>query len=130
MPSSGTATADVRARTREDMLWAVQRIKQFGEHEGVTLRASDDPGFPPLVRDPWLAEQALAALRRHGAAALEERAGGVSDGSWASFLGIPTVDGLGPIGDDDHTEREWIDLPSVAPRVAAVADLCVAVAAR
>ena len=130
VPPSGTATVDVRAKTREDMLWAVSRIKQFGHHDGVTLSASDDPGFPPLTRTPWLVEQALAALRRHGAAALEEQAGGVSDGSWASYLGIPTVDGFGPIGDQDHTEREWIELASVEPRVAAVADLCAAIGAR
>ena len=127
VPPSGTATVDVRAQSREDMLWAVSRIKDFGSHDGVTLRASDDPGFPPLTRTPWLVDAALAALGRHGAAALEEQAGGVSDGSWASYRGIPTVDGLGPIGDEDHTEREWIDLASVEPRVAAVADLCLAI---
>ena len=130
VPPSGTATVDVRAQSREDMLWAVSRIKDFGVHDGVTLRSSDDPGFPPLTRAPWLVEASLAALGRHGAAALEEQAGGVSDGSWASYRGIPTVDGLGPIGDDDHTEREWIDLRSVEPRVAAVADLCVAIGSR
>jgi glutamate carboxypeptidase len=48
----------------------------------------------------------------------------VSDGSWTSHIGVPTVDGLGPIGAEDHTEREWIELASVAPRVAAIVALC------
>jgi di/tripeptidase len=34
------------------------------------------------------------------------------------------VDGLGPVGDDDHTDREWIELGSVAPRIAAIVELC------
>ena len=37
---------------------------------------------------------------------------------------MPTVDGLGPVGGDDHTEREWIELASVEPRVAAIVALC------
>ena len=37
---------------------------------------------------------------------------------------MPTVDGLGPVGGDDHTEREWIELASVGPRVDAIVALC------
>jgi glutamate carboxypeptidase len=37
---------------------------------------------------------------------------------------VPTVDGLGPVGGDDHTEREWIELASVGPRVDAIVALC------
>ena len=39
-------------------------------------------------------------------------------------IGVPTVDGLGPVGGDDHTEREWIELASVEPRVRAIVTLC------
>ena len=65
-----------------------------------------------------------ARSRRTGQPALEEAAGGVSDGSWTSHIGVPTVDGLGPVGGDDHTEREWIELASVGPRVDAIVALC------
>ena len=66
----------------------------------------------------------LRALAANGQPALEESAGGVSDGSWTSHVGVPTVDGLGPVGGDDHTEREWIELASVGPRVDAIVALC------
>ena len=63
-----------------------------------------------MRRAPGLAGAALRALAAPGQPALEEAAGGVSDGSWTSHIGVPTVDGLGPVGGDDHTEREWIEL--------------------
>ena len=77
-----------------------------------------------MRRAPELADAALRALAAHGQPALEEAAGGVSDGSWTSHIGVPTVDGLGPVGGDDHTEREWIELASVEPRVEAIVALC------
>ena len=44
-------------------------------------------------------------------------AGGVSDGSWMSKIGIPTVDGLGPVGALDHTDEEYIEIASIDPRI-------------
>jgi glutamate carboxypeptidase len=77
-----------------------------------------------MRRAPDLVAAALNALAAQGQPALEEAAGGVSDGSWTSHIGVPTVDGLGPVGGEDHTEREWIELASVEPRVAAIVSLC------
>ena len=114
---------DRPARADEaDLDYALGRIRSVGHHEGVVFAFSDDRGFPPMRRAPELAAAALRALAAHGQPALEEAAGGVSDGSWTSHIGVPTVDGLGPVGGDDHTEREWIELASVEPRVAAIVD--------
>lgn len=49
--------------------------------------------------------------------------GGASDANTTSAVGTPTIDGLGPIGGDDHSEREWLDLSSVVPRVALLAGI-------
>jgi glutamate carboxypeptidase len=49
--------------------------------------------------------------------------GGASDANTTSSAGTPTIDGLGPIGGDDHAPAEWVDLRSVAPRVALLAGL-------
>ena len=117
-------TVDLRATTSADLRWAIERIAAFGVHDGVELTASREPGFPPLLRDEGLTLAALSGLEGLGEPPLEETAGGVSDASWASSLGIPSLDGLGPVGGDDHTEREWIDLRSVEPRVVVTAELC------
>ena len=42
--------------------------------------------------------------------------GGASDGNLFSAAGLPSLDGLGPIGDHLHSSREYITLPTIAPR--------------
>jgi len=49
--------------------------------------------------------------------------GGASDANTTSSAGTPTIDGLGPIGGDDHAPAEWVDLRSIAPRVALLAGI-------
>ena len=121
---SATASVDLRAASVEDLRWATGIVGQFGEHDGVVVRRSDEPGFPPLTRDAALTERTLALLESVGARATEMLAAGASDGSWSSSLGVPTVDGLGPIGGGDHSPDEWIDAASVAPRIEVVRRLC------
>ena len=58
----------------------------------------------------------------------ESGAGGVSDGSWTAYRGIPTLDGLGPVGGEDHTPAEYVELNSFAPRCGVVAGLVEAAA--
>ena len=50
-----------------------------------------------------LAETAIAIGAELGHVFGETSAGGVSDGSWAASQGLPTLDGLGPVGGEDHT---------------------------
>ena len=49
--------------------------------------------------------------------------GGASDANTTSAAGVPTLDGLGPVGGDDHAPAEWLDLSSVVPRVALLAGI-------
>jgi glutamate carboxypeptidase len=49
--------------------------------------------------------------------------GGASDANTTSAAGVPTLDGLGPVGGDDHGPREWIDLTSVVPRISLLAGI-------
>ena len=130
IPDTGEAVVDVRATTAADLAWAFERIGCFEHHDGITLTRSDDLGFPPLVRADRLAARTLSLLASHGAPALEEPAGGVSDASWTSAVGVPTVDGLGPIGGLDHTVDEYIELDSVPPRIATTVALCREIGAR
>ena len=38
-------------------------------------------------------------------------------------MGVPTLDGLGPVGGDDHSPAEWIQRSSVVPRTTILAAL-------
>lgn len=49
--------------------------------------------------------------------------GGASDANTISSAGTPTLDGLGPIGGDDHAPAEWIDVTSIVPRIALLAGI-------
>jgi glutamate carboxypeptidase len=54
--------------------------------------------------------------------------GGASDGSFVTDYGVPTLDGLGPIGGRDHSPYEYLLLDSIAPRAALLAGLIVNIA--
>ena len=47
--------------------------------------------------------------------------GGASDGNLLSAAGLPNLDGLGPIGDQLHSNREFVRVPTIAARAQIVA---------
>ena len=47
--------------------------------------------------------------------------GGASDANVVSGLGVPVLDGMGPVGGAAHAPGEWLDLNSVVPRVTLLA---------
>src|SRR5207244_2080014 len=49
--------------------------------------------------------------------------GGASDANTTSDAGVPTLDGPGPVGGDDHSPSEWSDLEPVPQRIALLAGL-------
>jgi len=53
----------------------------------------------------------------------ESGTGGGSDGNFTSALGIPTLDGLGVVGDGAHSLSEWVLISSLPERAAVVAGL-------
>jgi glutamate carboxypeptidase len=70
-----------------------------------------------------LAALAIAVAAELGFELKDAATGGASDANTTSAAGVPTLDGLGPIGGDDHGPREWLELPSVVPRISLLAGL-------
>ena len=56
----------------------------------------------------------------------EGAAGGASDGNFTAALGIPTLDGLGAVGDGAHARHEHVDVASLTDRAALAAALLLA----
>ncbi|HEU4671314.1 MAG TPA: M20 family metallopeptidase, partial [Candidatus Limnocylindrales bacterium] len=54
--------------------------------------------------------------------------GGASDANTTAGMGIPTIDGLGPIGGLDHSPDEYLEVSSIVPRTTLLAALIVAIA--
>jgi glutamate carboxypeptidase len=53
----------------------------------------------------------------------EAATGGAGDANTTAAAGLPTIDGLAPVGGDAHGPNEWLDLDSVVPRTALLAGL-------
>ena len=70
-----------------------------------------------------LFQQARLLAGEIGIALDETATGGASDGNFTSALGIPTLDGMGAVGEGAHASHESIVLEHVAPRTALLAGL-------
>ena len=130
VPSSGFLTADLRAWRQEELDAALAEVLAFGMHPDIELRFENLGGPPPFERTEVvasLAETAVALGAELGHVFGEAAAGGVSDGSWSASQGIPTLDGLGPVGGEDHTPWEYIETDTLATRCGVVAGLVAAV---
>ena len=127
VPSSAVAHFDVRFATRQEgeriaaAFAAVHPIVP-----GATTRVELETFVPPLERS---SSQELFELakRLHGELGLpplrEASVGGGSDGNHIAALGVPTLDGLGAVGDHAHGEGEFVVLSAMAERAALLAAL-------
>lgn len=79
---------------------------------------------PPMERTRGsvaLFRQARELAAEIGFSLNEAATGGASDGNFTSALGIPTLDGMGAVGEGAHAHHESIQLEHIAPRTALLA---------
>jgi glutamate carboxypeptidase len=81
-----------------------------------------------LARSGRLADHAKAIARRLGFTVDDTATGGASDANTTSGMGVPTLDGLGPIGGNDHSPAEYLEVDSIVPRTALLAGLLLTIA--
>jgi glutamate carboxypeptidase len=129
VPERCVLEVDVRSPQEETLRAAEEEVERIAsEHTvpDVTARAVGRAWHRPMEKKEGGAR--LAALAAAVAADLgfelhDAATGGASDANTTAAAGVPTLDGLGPVGGDDHGPREWIDLSSVVPRIALLAGL-------
>jgi glutamate carboxypeptidase len=95
-----------------------------------TLEISGGLNRPPMERSPG--GRRLFRLARKLAAELgvrleESLSGGGSDGNFTAALGVPTLDGLGAVGEGMHAPEESVLVDRLADRTALLAGLLRAV---
>jgi glutamate carboxypeptidase len=66
---------------------------------------------------------AQAAARALGQAVSDGGSGGGSDGNFTAALGVPTLDGLGAVGDGAHALHEHVEIERLVPRATLLAAL-------
>lgn len=130
VPDFAQVHFDVRYLHTEDRIATEQRWQEMLHNQriaGVELTLEADPDFKdPMVCTPGtlqLAERAQEIASLLGFHVNHVLTGGASDASFSSSFGVPTLDGLGPIGGRDHSPYEYLMADSVAPRTALLAGL-------
>ena len=129
VPADCRLQLDLRAATADAFDAARAEVEHRAASspvEGVSCEIRELAAHRPMERTPAtgrLAELAIAIAGELGFERTEAATGGASDANTTAGLGVPTLDGLGPIGGDDHSADEWLDLASVVPRTTLLATL-------
>lgn len=127
IPAEARAQVDLRyqrmadARTIEGKLRSLRPIL-----DGARVVVNLSPSRPPLERTAGVQElyrhaQGIAA--EMGITLGETATGGGSDGNFTAALGVPTLDGLGAVGDGAHSPQEHIVIRALPERAALLAGL-------
>ncbi len=125
---------DVRSVTADGLVAAEAAVREIAaatEVPDVTVDAHIAVSWQPmekLERSGRLVEHAQSVARRLGFEVLDASTGGASDANTTSGMGVPSLDGLGPIGGNDHAPAEYLEVDSIVPRTTMLAGLLLAIA--
>jgi len=127
VPDSARAQVDIRVSRMADAAGIERKLHSLRPIlKGAEVEVRGGINRPPLERTA--AVQKLFAHARGLAAAMgaelhEASTGGGSDGNLTAALGIPTLDGLGAVGDGAHTPHEHVVIRALAERAALISGL-------
>jgi glutamate carboxypeptidase len=127
VPDRAEARVDVRVRTVAEgnrMVAAFDGLQPVVP--GAQLTVEGGLSRPPMEESPVTLEpfrraQEIAAPL--GLTLTAGGSGGASDGNFTAAMGVPTLDGLGGVGDGAHSVGEYVLVPSLAERTALMAAL-------
>jgi glutamate carboxypeptidase len=125
---------DVRSTTADglrEVEAAVREVAAATEVPDTSIDVEIRVGWLPmekLERSARLVDHVKAIADRLGFSLDDQATGGASDANTTSGMGVPTIDGLGPIGGDDHSPAEYLEVESIVPRTTLLAGLLLAIA--
>jgi glutamate carboxypeptidase len=121
------AEIDVRVWTQEEAARFEREIRDLKSfHSGAVLRVRGGFSRPPMERTPAIAglfSQAQQVGKLLDLDLKESATGGGSDANLTAAMGLPTLDGLGAIGDGAHADHEHIKVGLWPIRTALLAAL-------
>jgi glutamate carboxypeptidase len=125
VPAEAWAEFDVRIAKARDAGRVDRRFRSLRPVDrACTLEVTGGLNRPPMERTPGtvaLFKCAATMAAGLGFQLQEAATGGGSDGNFTSALGIPTLDGMGAVGEGAHADRESILLDALVPRTALLA---------
>ncbi len=125
VPAEAQVEINVRATTRVNQNAIHDQIMSLQPHHPeAKLSIKGDMGVPPMERTPEIAalfKKAQARASEMGITLEEGSTGGGSDGNKTAALGVPTLDGMGIVGDGGHAVTEYGEISSMPERAAIMA---------
>lgn len=123
VPEHAEAIVDVRFWSNteyDDVDTELNALTQRSFVDGVSIQLEREAYKPSMV--PSEQTESLMALVEQSANELSidmnwKEVGGGSDANNTAILGVPTLDGLGPIGAGFHSDQEYLLLESIEPRI-------------
>jgi glutamate carboxypeptidase len=123
IPEDASATFSLRVRDQADVEKVIGTMEAAAKTTAIpdtSVKVSRNVSFPPLPNNA--ATDALAARAEAIYAGLGLNLGrggngGASESALAAEQGVPALDGLGPVGGGFHSEKEYLELKTVTPRL-------------
>jgi len=126
IPERARAVLDLRALKISDMRSLEARLHGLRPlQKGARLEISGGFDRPPLERkmSATLFARAQSLAKQMPLSLGECTVGGGSDGNFTAALGVPTLDGLGAVGDGAHSSHEHVLINTMPARAALLAAL-------
>ena len=127
VPAEASALIDMRVKTKRDaerLHSQLMSLRPFDPKCRITIRGGMNR--PPMERTAKVAAlyRKAAQIARELGWKLEEAAvGGGSDGNFTAALGVPTLDGLGAVGEGAHAAHESVVVSELPKRAALLAGM-------
>jgi glutamate carboxypeptidase len=127
VPEHARAMVDIRYARAADVPRIHRRLHSLRPIlKGARVSVMGGADRPPLERTAAVRKLfgvAQTLMREMGLLLGEASTGGGSDGSFTAALGVPTLDGLGAVGDGAHSPREHLVTSKLPERAALIAGL-------
>ncbi len=130
IPERARVVVDLRATRPGDMRALERKFRRLRPIlRGAKLEVRGGFNRPPMEpkRSAALYAKARALAGEMGVKLGESFVGGGSDGNFTAALGVPTLDGLGAVGEGAHSSRENIVIRALPQRAALLAGLLAAI---
>jgi glutamate carboxypeptidase len=123
IPNAATVLGDMRVRQVDEYDRVEKEMARLATKKLIAdteVKTSLTRGMPPMPVNPGteaLAARAQAIYGELGLKLTMEGSGGAADANYASGAGAAALDGFGIVGGNIHTEDEYAELNSIAPRL-------------
>jgi glutamate carboxypeptidase len=127
IPAEASANVDFRIASMKDAKEVEKKLRSLKPfNKKCKLEIKGGLNRPPMERNEGIAglyEKAAGIAQRLGFKLGEAAVGGGSDGNFTAGLGVPTLDGLGGVGEGAHATTESIVISELPRRAALLAQL-------